>query len=129
MAADFPQDLRYTASDEWVRQDGDTVTVGITSFAAEQLGDIVYVQLPEAGKTFAQGDSVGEIESVKAVSDLYAPLAGEVVESNSALDSNPGTVNEDPYGQGWLMKLELSEPDQLQGLLDVDAYARSTTER
>lgn len=129
MAADFPQDLRYTASDEWVRQDGDTVTVGITAFAAEQLGDIVYVQLPEAGKSFAQGDSVGEIESVKAVSDLYAPLAGEVVESNSALDTSPGTVNEDPYGQGWLMKLKLSEPDQLQGLLDVDAYARSTTER
>jgi len=129
MAADFPQDLRYTTSDEWVRQDGDTVTVGITAFAAEQLGDIVYVQLPEAGKSFAQGDSVGEIESVKAVSDLYAPLAGEVVESNSALDSSPGTVNEDPYGQGWLMKLKLSEPDQLQGLLDVDAYACSTTER
>jgi len=129
MAADFPQDLRYTTSDEWVRQDGDTVTVGITAFAAEQLGDIVYVQLPEAGKSFAQGDSVGEIESVKAVSDLYAPLAGEVVEANSVLDSNPGTVNEDPYGQGWLMKLKLSEPDQLQRLLDVDAYARSTTEQ
>lgn len=129
MAADFPQDLRYTASDEWVRQDGDTVTVGITAFAAEQLGDIVYVQLPESGKSFAQGDSVGEIESVKAVSDLYAPLGGEVVESNSALDSNPGTVNEDPYGHGWLMKLKLSEPDQLRGLLDADSYARSTTER
>jgi glycine cleavage system H protein len=129
MAGTFPQDLRYTESDEWVRLEGDEVVSGVTSFAAEQLGDVVYLQLPEVGTTVVQGDAFGEIESVKAVSDLYAPLTGEVLATNTELDQNPGLVNEDPYGQGWIVRLRPSNLADVELLLDAASYEQHTTER
>ena len=104
----IPQDLQYTKTHEWVRQEGDTATVGITEHAQEELGDVVFVELPEEGDSFEAGDSFGTVESVKAVSDLYAPVAGEVVEVNSALEDAPEKINEDPYGEGWIVKLRTS---------------------
>jgi glycine cleavage system H protein len=103
-----PGDLQYTRTHEWVRREGDTATVGITDHAQDELGDVVFVELPEEGATFGAGDAVGTIESVKAVSDLYAPVGGEVVEVNSALDDVPEKVNEDPYGDGWIVRLRVS---------------------
>ena len=103
-----PGDLQYTRTHEWVRREGDTATVGITDHAQDELGDVVFVELPEEGATFGAGDAFGTIESVKAVSDLYAPVGGEVVEVNSALDDVPEKVNEDPYGDGWILKLRVS---------------------
>jgi glycine cleavage system H protein len=129
MAGDFPDDLRYTESDEWVKRDGDTITAGITAFASEQLGDVVYLQLPEIGRHVVKGDAFGEIESVKAVSDLYAPLTGEVTAVNEELDQNPGLVNDDPYGNGWIARMRLTDPGQFDSLLDAAAYEKSTTER
>src|SRR5438270_3833765 len=117
MAGDFPDDLRYTSDDEWLRLEKGVATCGVTSFAAEQLGDVVYVQLPDVGAHFGAGDSLGEIESVKAVSDLYCPVEGEVAEVNGELDQNPGLVNEDPYGRGWMVKLRLDNPGAVDGLL------------
>ena len=129
MAMNFPDDLRYTQSDEWVRREGDEVTTGVTAFAADQLGDVVYLQLPDPGRKVSKGEAYGEIESVKAVSDLYAPLSGEVVAVNEALDSNPEMVNKDPYGGGWIARLRLSNADEFDSLLDAAAYEQSTTER
>jgi glycine cleavage system H protein len=129
MAEQFPDDLRYTESDEWVRLDGDEAVVGITSFASEQLGDVVYVQLPDAGAEIRRDAGFGEIESVKAVSDLISPLSGQVIESNSELEDNPGVVNDDPYGQGWLIRLRPSDSTEFENLLDASAYAASTAER
>ncbi len=129
MAASFPDDQRYTESDEWVRRDGNDVVCGITSFAAEQLGDVVYLHPPTAGNRVSKGDAFGEIESVKAVSDLYAPLDGEVTQANDELDKNPGLINEDPYGRGWIARLRLSNPEQYDSLLDAQAYERNTAER
>ena len=103
-----PGDLQYTRTHEWVRREGDTATVGITDHAQDELGDVVFVELPEEGATFGAGDAFGTIESVKAVSDLYAPIGGEVVEVNSALDDLPEKVNEDPYGDGWIVRLRVS---------------------
>ena len=103
-----PGDLQYTRTHEWVRREGDTATVGITDHAQDELGDVVFVELPEEGATFGAGDAFGTIESVKAVSDLYAPVGGEVVEVNSALDDAPEKVNEDPYGDGWIVRLRVS---------------------
>ena len=103
-----PEELQYTRSHEWVRTEGDTATIGITDHAQDELGDIVFVELPEVGDTFGAGDSFGTVESVKAVSDLYAPVGGEVVEVNSALDDVPEKVNEDPYGDGWIVRLRVS---------------------
>ena len=103
-----PGDLQYTRTHEWVRREGDTATVGITDQAQDELGDVVFVELPEEGATFGAGDAFGTIESVKAVSDLYAPVGGEVVEVNSALDDVPEKVNEDPYGDGWIVRLRVS---------------------
>ena len=103
-----PGELQYTRTHEWVRREGDTATVGITDHAQDELGDVVFVELPEEGATFGAGDAFGTIESVKAVSDLYAPVGGEVVEVNSALDDVPEKVNEDPYGDGWILKLRVS---------------------
>ena len=103
-----PGDLQYTRTHEWVRREGDTATVGITDHAQDELGDVVFVELPEEGATFGAGDAFGTIESVKAVSDLYAPVGGEVVEVNSALDDVPEKVNEDPYGDGWIVRLRVS---------------------
>jgi glycine cleavage system H protein len=126
---DLPDDLRYTESDEWVRREGDEMTSGITAFAAEQLGDVVYVQLPEAGRQFDKGQTFGEIESVKAVSELYCPLAGEILAVNDELDQNPGLVNDEPYGRGWMVRFRASNPDDYESLLDAQRYEQSTKER
>jgi glycine cleavage system H protein len=108
-----PEDLQYTKSHEWVRTEGDTATIGITDHAQEELGDVVFVELPDEGASFDAGESFGTVESVKAVSDLYAPLGGEVVEVNSALEDAPEKINEDPYGEGWIIKLRTSEEADL----------------
>jgi glycine cleavage system H protein len=129
MAAEFPEDLRYSETDEWVRRDGDEVTAGITAYAAEQLGDIVYVQLPQVGSQVTKGQAFGEIESVKAVSDLNAPVSGEVTAVNQVLDQDPGLVNQEPYGQGWIIKVRATAPEEYDSLLDAAAYERSTAER
>jgi glycine cleavage system H protein len=123
-----PQDLRYTKEHEWVRVEGDLATVGITDFAAEQLGDVVFVDLPEVGRTVAQFTAVGVIESVKAVSDLFAPVGGDVVETNAELTTKPELLNSDPYGQGWMLRIRLSDRTALDGLLDVAAYEALTSE-
>lgn len=120
---DYPEDLRYTAEHEWVRAgDGGVVRVGITSFAQDALGDVVYVSLPAVGDTVAVGDACGEVESTKSVSDLYAPLAGEVTAVNDALDSTPELVNTDPYGEGWMYELRVEDASAVDGLLDQAAY-------
>lgn len=117
-----PTDLRYTKDHEWVRVVGDTATIGITAFATDQLGDIVYVELPATGTVLAQGATFGVVESVKAVSDLFAPIAGEVVATNDALSSQPELVNQEPYGSGWMLKLKVVDASELGGLLDAAAY-------
>lgn len=121
-----PEDLRYTAEHEWVRTDGGTVRVGITDFAQDSLGDIVYVQLPEVGSTVAAGDSFGEVESTKSVSEIYAPVSGEVVARNDAVVEAPDTINSDPYGDGWLVEIRLADDAEVGGLLDADAYSKLT---
>ena len=121
----YPDDLRYTAEHEWVRSPGQadgSVRVGITHYAQEQLGDIVYVQLPDVGDELTAGQPCGELESTKSVSDLYAPLAGRVVARNDELDSAPEQVNSDPYGEGWMYELRPTDPAALDGLLDVETY-------
>ncbi|CAA9434216.1 MAG: Glycine cleavage system H protein [uncultured Rubrobacteraceae bacterium] len=115
-----PGDLQYTRSHEWVRTEGDVATVGITDHAQDELGDVVFVELPEPGATLAAGDSFGAVESVKAVSDLYAPLGGEVVEVNSALEDSPEKINEDPYGEGWILKLQVSDQTDLLSAADYE---------
>jgi glycine cleavage system H protein len=117
----IPEELQYTRSHEWVRTEGDTATVGITDHAQEELGDIVFVELPEQGATFGPGDSFSTVESVKAVSDLYAPVGGEVVEVNEALIDSPEKINEDPYGDGWIVKLRISDEGDL---LSASEYER-----
>ncbi len=117
-----PTDLRYTTDHEWVRVDGDLATIGITAYAAEQLGDIVFVELPDAGRSFDAAATFGVVESVKAVSDLFAPVGGTVTEANAGLAASPELVNSDPYGSGWMIRLTLSEPTELDGLLDAAAY-------
>src|SRR4029453_16020254 len=117
-----PPDLRYTKDHEWVRVDGDEAIVGITDYATNQLGDIVFVELPDVGRTLAQFATFGVVESVKAVSDLFAPVSGEVVAGNDALGAAPELVNSDPYGEGWMLRLTLSEPSEVDGLLDAAAY-------
>jgi glycine cleavage system H protein len=115
-------DLRYTKEHEWIRAEGDIVTVGITPYAQEQLGDVVYVELPEVGRKVEQGKEMAVVESVKAASEVYAPLTGEVVEINAALTDAPATVNEDALGKGWFVKLKVADASQLNGLLDEAAY-------
>jgi glycine cleavage system H protein len=117
-----PTDLRYTKDHEWVRIDGADATIGITGYAAEQLGDIVFVELPEAGRTLEQFAAFGVVESVKAVSDLFAPLGGEVTETNAELGPKPELVNSDPYGGGWMIRVRLADAAQVDTLLDPDAY-------
>jgi glycine cleavage system H protein len=123
-----PKDLRYTKEHEWVRMEGDLATVGITDFAAEQLGDVVFVDLPKVGRTVAQFAAVGVIESVKAVSDLFAPVGGDVVETNAELTTKPELLNSDPYGGGWMLRIRLSDRTGLDRLLDVAAYEALTSE-
>lgn len=120
---DYPSDLRYTAEHEWVRNvDGEAVRVGITSFAQDALGDVVYVSLPAVGDTVTAGDSCGEVESTKSVSDLYAPLGGEVVAVNEALENTPELVNSDPYGEGWMFEIRVQDPAEVDALLDPESY-------
>ena len=124
----IPSDLHYTKEHEWVRVEGDVATVGITQHAADQLGDIVFVELPEPGKRLEQFATFGVVESVKAVSDLFAPVAGEVLEGNPGLATTPEVVNSDPYGAGWMLRVRLSDPAQLEQLLDAAAYEALTAE-
>ncbi len=125
---EFPKDLRYTKSHEWVRKTDSGVVVGITAFAVEQLGDITLVELPEVGKTFAAAADFGTIESVKSVSDLYAPLAGDVTRVNEDLDDSPELVNEDCYKKGWLVEMKPANDADVDALLDADAYAKLVAE-
>ncbi|MEV0269090.1 MAG: glycine cleavage system protein GcvH [Hamadaea sp.] len=122
----IPENLRYTAEHEWVAVGADPVRVGITDFAQDALGDIVYVQLPEPGTTVAAGDAFGEVESTKSVSEIYAPVSGVVVARNEALGDSPDLINTDPYGEGWLVELEPSDPAALTSLLDADGYRKLT---
>lgn len=117
-----PADLKYSKEHEWARVDGNIVTIGITQFAAEQLGDVVYVDLPETGSDVGQFAKFGEIESVKTMSDLFSPVGGKVIEVNDAVKSSPEKVNEDTYGDGWLLKVEIADSSQLDGLMDATAY-------
>jgi glycine cleavage system H protein len=119
---EYPDDLRYTTEHEWVQTVGDRVRVGITAYAQDALGDIVYVSLPETGSTISAGSSVGEVESTKSVSDIYAPVGGMVVERNEALETTPELVNSDPYGQGWMFEVEPSNPAAVDALLTADQY-------
>ena len=122
----IPKELRFTADHEWVRESDDpaVVEVGITDYAQGELGDVVFVELPKAGATYAQKAVFGTIEAVKAVSELYAPVAGTVLETNKALEQDPALVNRDPYGQGWMIKVKLKNAKELEGLLRADAYAK-----
>jgi glycine cleavage system H protein len=117
-----PDELRYTKDHEWARAEGNRVRIGITDYAQDALGDVVYVQLPEVGTTVAEGASFSEVESTKSVSDIYAPIAGTVVEVNADLTDTPQRLNDDPYGEGWLCVLEVADGVTLDGLLDADAY-------
>jgi glycine cleavage system H protein len=125
----IPNDLRYTKTDEWVRVEGDIATIGITDYAQSELGDIVYMELPEPGRVLQVDEMFGTVESVKAVADLYAPLAGEVVEANAAVTQRAELVNEDPYGEGWLIKVQIADPSELDNLLTAEQYAAYIEER
>jgi glycine cleavage system H protein len=131
VAADesYPGDLKYHAEHDWARIDGDTATIGITWYAQDALGELVHFEPPEQGGSLAKDESYGEVESVKAVSDLISPLSGEVVEVNQAVVEAPETVNEDPYGGGWLVKLRVSDPGEVDTLLDVEAYKKLLEEQ
>lgn len=118
----IPQELKYTSEHEWVRLDGDVAYVGITDYAQEQLGDIVFVDIPSVGETLDANEVFGTIEVVKTVSDLFLPLAGEVLEQNEELEANPELVNQDPYGKGWLIKIKPADVSEMDGLLDAAAY-------
>jgi len=122
--SDIPSDLLYRESHEWVRDEGNgVVIVGISDHAQAALGDMVYVELPEPGMSYEQGDACAVVESVKAASDAYAPVSGEVIEANGTLEDSPERVNTDPYGDGWLFKVQMSKPEELDGLLTPEAYA------
>ena len=126
----IPKELRYTKDHEWVRESDDpqVVEVGITDYAQGELGDVVFVELPKASATFKQRDVFGTIEAVKAVSELYSPVAGTIVEANKALEQDPALVNRDPYGKGWMVKVKLKDPKELDELLRADAYAKHVGE-
>ena len=121
----IPSDLKYAKSHEWVRVDGDAATVGITDHAQSELTDVVFVELPAAGRAVAAGEACAVVESVKAASDIYAPVAGEIIEGNPALEGDPGLVNTDPYGEGWLFRIRLASPGDLDALLDAAAYGEA----
>jgi glycine cleavage system H protein len=122
VAESYPEDLKYSADHDWARIDGDTATFGITWFAQDQLGEVVFFDPPTVGDTVTGGESYAEVESVKAVSDVIAPLSGEIVEVNESLADAPETVNDDPYGEGWLVRVKLSDTSQADALMDADAY-------
>jgi glycine cleavage system H protein len=125
----YPDDLRYHREHDWARIEGDTATLGITWYAQDALGELVHFEPPDAGDSVARDESYGEVESVKAVSDLISPLSGEVVEVNSGVVEEPEKVNEDPYGEGWLVRIMLSDPDELDDLLDAEAYKQLLEEQ
>jgi glycine cleavage system H protein len=122
MSFEYPEDLRYLDSHEYVRLDGDIATIGITAFAVEQLGDIVFVELPEVGDALTQGETLGSVESVKAVEDLYSPITGTVVESNAIVTDTPEKLGEDPYGEGWLLKVKLETTPDLSEMMSAAEY-------
>jgi len=122
MEETYPDELRYHPEHDWARVDGDEATFGITWFAQDQLGEVVFVDLPEPGAALEAGTSYAEVESVKAVSDVFAPLSGEVVAINETLNDNPETINADPYGDGWVVRVRLADPSEVDALLSVDAY-------
>ena len=124
----FPDDIRYAKSHEWARMDGDTVKVGITDYAQDQLGDIVFVEMPEAGDAFEKGAEFGTVESVKAVSELYMPVGGEIVAVNESLEDAPELVNNTPYTDGWMLEVKPTDPGELDGLMTKDAYIESLQE-
>lgn len=121
-----PADLRYSEEHEWVRMEGEVATIGITAYAQDSLGDIVFVELPSVGRTLAAGEGFGVVESVKAVSDVYAPVPGEIVEVNSALETTPERVNNAPYQDGWMIRVRVADPSAIEKLMDADAYAAFT---
>ena len=120
--ADVPDDLKYTAEHEWAKVGGTTIRIGVTDYAQEALGDVVYVSLPEVGAKVGQGDAFGEVESTKSVSDLYAPVTGTVTARNDELESRPELINSDPYGAGWIVEIEIADAAQVEALLDPAAY-------
>ena len=126
---ELPDDCLYTREDEWVRPEGSKVTIGITDYAQDQLGDIVFVELPEVGTTLSLGETFGVIESVKAVSDLFAPVSGSVVETNGELGEAPDAINSSCYADGWMLVVELSDPDELDSLMSPEAYTQHIKER
>jgi glycine cleavage system H protein len=121
----FPDDLRYSESHEWVQSDGDKVKIGISDYAQDQLGDIVFVEMPAVGDTFEKGAEFGTVESVKAVSELYLPIAGEVVAVNTALEDAPESINNSPYADGWMIQLKPDDPSEIESLMTKDAYVDS----
>jgi len=125
---EFPEDLKYSKEHEWVLVEGNVATIGITDYAQEQLGDIVFVELPAVGDKVSKEDAFGVVESVKAVSDIYAPVSGKVVEVNDDLPDNPEMLNEDPYGDGWIIKVEMNDPEELQDLLNATEYEEYVAE-
>jgi glycine cleavage system H protein len=127
-AESYPEGLKYHPEHDWAKVDGDTATIGITWYAQDALGEIVHFEPPEQGSSVAKDESYGEVESVKAVSDLVSPLSGEVAEVNQAVVDEPEKINEDPYGEGWLIKVRLSDPSEVDGLLDVAAYKELLSE-
>ena len=118
-----PSDLRYTAEHEWIRVDGDEAVIGVTDYAQDALTDVVWVELPEVGMSVGAMESCGSVESVKSVSEIYAPIAGEVTEANESLEDAPEQINQDPYGEGWIWKMSISDAGELEGLLDAAAYS------
>ncbi|MCH2592103.1 MAG: glycine cleavage system protein GcvH [Pedosphaera sp.] len=120
--SDIPTDLKYASSHEWVNVEGDTAIIGISDHAQDELTELVFIELPEIGRELAAGDPCAVVESVKTASDIYAPVSGQVIETNDALDTEPGTVNEDPYGDGWFFKIRLANPKELDDLLSPDDY-------
>lgn len=123
--SDVPAEFKFLSSHEWVLVDGDVATIGISDHAQELLGDLVYVELPEAGSHLSAGDSCAVVESVKAASDVYAPVSGEVLETNESLENSPELINEDAFGAGWLFRVRLEDPGELDNLLDADAYSQT----
>jgi glycine cleavage system H protein len=121
--ADIPTDLKYASSHEWVSVEGDTATIGISDHAQEELTELVFIELPALGRELTAGDPCAVVESVKTASDIYAPLSGEIIDTNDALDTEPGTVNDDPYGDGWFFRIRLTNPKELDDLLSPDDYA------
>jgi glycine cleavage system H protein len=123
----IPAELRYSSDHEWVRVEGTTATIGITEYAQDALGDVVFVEMPETGLAVAAGESFSEVESTKSVSEIYAPITGSIAEVNADLESQPELLNSDPYGAGWICRIEISDPSELDGLMDAEAY-RALTE-